>query len=64
MAVKELTRLFNKLWDDEKVSGQMEEMLDGEIPKRGDLKQHKNWHCYLWQAKQWGKSSKRSGPCT
>ena len=43
VAVKELTRLFNRIWHEEKVPDQWKKGLIVKIPKRGDLKECKNW---------------------
>ncbi|KAL9966616.1 hypothetical protein ACROYT_G024719 [Oculina patagonica] len=43
MAIKELTRLFNRIWHEEKVPDQWRKGLIVKIPKRGDLKECKNW---------------------
>ena len=43
VAVKELTRLFNRIWHEEKVPDQWKKSLIVKIPKRGDLKECKNW---------------------
>ena len=43
VTVKELTRLFNGLWHEEKVPDQWKKGLIVKIPKRGDFKECKNW---------------------
>ena len=43
LAVKELTRLFNRIWHEEKITDQWKKGLIVKIPKRGDLKECKNW---------------------
>ena len=43
VVVKELTRLFNRIWHEEKVPDQWKKGLIVKIPKRGDLKECKNW---------------------
>jgi len=42
VAVKELIRLFKRIWHDEKVPDQSKKGLKVKIPKRGDLKEYKN----------------------
>ena len=42
VAVKELTRLFNRMWHEETVPNQWKKGLIVKIPKRGDLKESKN----------------------
>ena len=43
VAVKELTRLLNKIWNDEKVPDQWKKGLIVKTPKGGDLKECQNW---------------------
>ena len=42
VAVKELTRLLNRMWHEETVPNQWKKGLIVKIPKRGDLKECKN----------------------
>ena len=43
VAVKELTRLFNRIWHEKKVLDQWKKGLIVKTPKQGDLKECKNW---------------------
>ena len=43
VAVKGLTRLFKRIWHEEKVPDQWKKGLIVKIPKLGDLKECKNW---------------------
>ena len=43
VAVRELTRLFDKIWHEEKIPEQWKKGLIVKIPKKGDLKECKNW---------------------
>ena len=43
VAVKERTRLFNRIWHEEKIPEQWKKGLIVKIPKNGNLKECKNW---------------------
>ena len=43
VAIKELTRLFNRIWHEEKIPDKWKKGLIVKLPKR-DLKGCKNWH--------------------